>query len=197
MKSAQGRSFRNRFEYRFEVALDERPILPRRALAVLQHILCGTYGFVIDPPVIQLRALLPAGLFNVGPANAAGAAHAFLNLLLKTDRESGGCAFIGAPLALLFRDAKALATSRLLGKITRLGDPGAADMPILLGVAFIALGKLLQSGLLLVDLFLEAFKLLSGLFERFPGTGHILVRDRTSCCSQLIRQRLEFRPRNP
>src|SRR2546425_896227 len=158
MKSAQGRSFRNRFEYRFEVALDERPILPRRAFAVLQHILCGTYGFVIDSAVIQLRALLPAGLFNVGPANA-GAAHAFYSLLLKPDRESGGCAFIGAPLALLFRDAKTLATSRLLGKIARLGDRGAADMPILLGVAFIALGKLLQSGLLLVDL------------ECAPGTG--------------------------
>src|SRR5438093_3143459 len=147
MKLVQGRSFRNRFEYRFEVALEDRPILPRSAFAVLQHILCGTYGFVIDPAVIQLRALLPAGLFNVGPANAAGAAHAFYSLLLKPDRESGGCAFIGAPLALLFRDAKTLATSRLLGKIARLGDRGAADMPILLGVAFIALRKLLQGAL--------------------------------------------------
>src|SRR5437773_5313827 len=168
MKSAQGRSFRNRFTYRFEVTLNDRPILPRRAFAVLQHILCGTYGFVIDPAVIQLRALLPAGLFNVGPANA-GAAHAFYGLLLKPDRESGGCAFIGSPLVLLFRDAKTLATSRLLGKIARLGDRGAADMPILLGVAFIALGKLLQGGLLLVDLFLEDLEFRSGLFERYSS----------------------------
>src|SRR5438128_11926320 len=120
MKLKQGMSFRNRFEYRFEVALDERPILPRRAFAVLQHILCGTYGVVIDPAVIQLRAFLPAGLFNVGAAHA-GAAHAVYSLLLKRDRESGGCALIGEPLALLSRDAKTLVASRLLGNVARPG----------------------------------------------------------------------------
>src|SRR5438034_4939993 len=107
-------SFNRRFTYRFEVVLNDRPILPRRAFAVLHHILCGAYRFVIDRAVIQLRALLPAGLFNVGPAVAA-AAHAFYGLMLKTHLESCGCAFIGTPLALLFRDAKPLATSRLFG----------------------------------------------------------------------------------
>src|SRR5207249_6933709 len=98
---------------------------------------CDRFGF--DLAIIQRGALLPARLFHVHAADA-GVAHALHRLLLKLDGKPGRRTLVWTSFAFIFRNPKTLAAALLPGKIASLGNCGAADMPVLFGVPFVAFG---------------------------------------------------------